>query len=193
VIESRPMEGKRQCFVIAPIGADGTDVRKRSDQVLKHIVQKVLGDRYKVERADEIGLPGIITVQVIERLFSAELVVADLSDGNPNVYYELALRHVAKKPVVHLISKGQDAPFDVSQIRYIEFDMKDPDSIERAQEQLREQVEAIEKGHRLLTPVQFAHLRSRRRQDNTHRAPQSLFRFCAQGHSTTRNARRSGA
>jgi hypothetical protein len=113
------VDAKDHCFVIAPIGPEETEIRRKSDQVLKHIVKKALQEKYEVRRADEIGLPGIITVQVIEALLKAPLVVADLSDGNPNVYYELAIRHLAKKPVVHLIKEGQEVPFDVNQIRCI--------------------------------------------------------------------------
>jgi hypothetical protein len=146
---------KQKCFVIAPIGKDGSDVRKKSDNVLKYIVENALGDKYEVIRADDIRQPGTVTVQIIEQLLEAALVVADLSERNANVYYELAIRHAVKKPVVHLITKGQEAPFDVNQMRYIPFDITDPGSIEKAKEELRDNVRAIEDGKGLLTPIQF--------------------------------------
>lgn len=133
---------KPKCFVIAPIGDEGSDTRRKSDRVLKFIVGKALQDKYEVQRADDIRQPGMITVQIIEQLLKAPLVVADLSEGNANVYYELAIRHAVKKPVIHLITKGQAPPFDVSQMRYVSFDITDPESIERAQQQLKDQVEA---------------------------------------------------
>jgi hypothetical protein len=146
---------KPKCFVIAPIGKDGSDVRKKSDNVLKYIVETALQDKYEIIRADDIRQPGTVTVQIIEQLLEAPLVVADLSDRNANVYYELAIRHAVKKPVVHLITKGQEAPFDVNQMRYIPFDITDPGSIENAKEELRDNVRAIEDGKGLLTPIQF--------------------------------------
>ena len=57
--------------------------------------------------------PGLITAQVIQNLVEWELVIADLSEHNPNVFYELAVRHALKKPIVQLIQAGQKIPFDV--------------------------------------------------------------------------------
>jgi hypothetical protein len=144
------------CFVVSPIGAEDSDVRKTADKVLKHVISKALSGRYKIQRADEIATPGLITAQVVERLLNAPLVVADLSDRNANVYYELAIRHAAQKPVIHIIAEGQDAPFDVKDMRLISYNLKDPDSIDRAQEGIRGQADAIEKGEKCYSPIQVA-------------------------------------
>jgi hypothetical protein len=146
---------KPKCFVIIQIGKDGSDARRKSDRVLKYIIAKALEEKYQVQRADDIKQPGTVTVQIIEQLLEAPLVVADLSDFNANVYYELAIRHAVKKPVIHLITKGQEAPFDVSQMRYVSYDITAPESVEEAQQELRANVEAIEKGEQSLTPIQF--------------------------------------
>lgn len=54
------------CFVNAPIGSDGSDVRRRSDQVLRHIIRPAVDEcGYRAVRADEIAKPGLITSQVI--------------------------------------------------------------------------------------------------------------------------------
>jgi len=56
----------KTCFVIAPIGEPDSETRKRSDQVLKHIISPAIKERgYAATRADEISEPGIITTQVI--------------------------------------------------------------------------------------------------------------------------------
>lgn len=149
-------ERRRTCFVVSPIGAENSETRARSDKVLKHIVRKALEPRYVVERADGLNLPGTISIQVVERVFEADLVVADLSEQNPNVFYELAIRHATKKPAVHIISAGENLPFDINQIRAIRFNIADPDSIEEAQHRLTEQVQAIEAGQEIITPVQIA-------------------------------------
>jgi hypothetical protein len=149
------MTGKPKCFVIIQIGKEGSETRKKSDRVLKYIVENALEDKYHVQRADDIRQPGTVTVQIIEQLLEAPLVVADLSDFNANVYYELAIRHAVKKPVVHLITTGQDAPFDVNQMRYVSYDITAPESVEAAREELRDHVAAIEGGATLLTPIQF--------------------------------------
>lgn len=149
---------ENSCFVISPIGDDGTETRKKADQVLRHIIKKALSEAYEVERADDISKPGLITLQIIERLMKAPMVVADLTDLNANVYYELAIRHFVKKPVVHLITEGQKPPFDVAQMRYIRYDLTDPDSVERAALELREHAAACEKGEVTFTPIQFVEM-----------------------------------
>ena len=61
--------------------------------------------------------PGIISNQVITRLLEDNLVIADLTDRNPNVYYELAVRHAFGKPVIQIIDSNETIPFDVSMMR----------------------------------------------------------------------------
>ncbi len=108
------------CFVIAPIGAEGSDTRKRSDDWLKGIIRpaaKACG--FKAVRADEIDKSGNITSQVIRQIIETPMVIADLTELNPNVFYEMAIRHVAEKPIVHIIQEGSTIPFDVQPYRTI--------------------------------------------------------------------------
>ncbi|MDR2948835.1 MAG: hypothetical protein LBV71_06470 [Prevotella sp.] len=140
-------EDKKICFVISPIGEEGSETRERSDQILKHIITepvKQLG--YEVIRADKISEPGIITTQIIEYIVSAELVVADLTERNPNVFYELAVRHAVRKPLVQMIRKGDAIPFDVAATRIIQFDLHNLDSVAAAKEEIASQVKSIETG-----------------------------------------------
>ena len=89
------------CFVIAPIDAEGSETRRRSDQVLNHIISPAAEEcGYETIRADNISEPGIITSQIIQHLLEDSLVIADLTGRNPNVFYELAIRHAIKKSVV---------------------------------------------------------------------------------------------
>ena len=79
----------------------------------------------KPVRADQITQPGVITTQVFTHLWNDDLVIADLTGGNPNVFYELAIRHVMGKPTVHLIRKGDAIPFDLKDFRTINIDTED--------------------------------------------------------------------
>ncbi|MGH9667622.1 MAG: hypothetical protein ACRD9L_24645, partial [Bryobacteraceae bacterium] len=91
--------------------------------MLKYIVAPVLekcGYETPV-RADHITQPGVITTQVFTHLWNDDLVVADLTGGNPNVFYELAVRHMRRTPFVHLVEAGARIPFDVALNRTIEF------------------------------------------------------------------------
>ena len=151
---------KKACtaFVISPIGEAESDIRRRSDQVLRHIIKPALEPLgCEIIRADKISEPGIITSQVIQHIVEDELVVADLTGRNPNVFYELAIRHAIKKPLVQIIEKGEQLPFDVMGMRTIQVDHKDLDSVEQAREDIHLQAEAaIEGVNEIETPISLA-------------------------------------
>ena len=135
----------KACFVIAPIGEAESDTRKRSDQILKHVISPaVKACGYKATRADQISEPGMITSQVIQKIVDDPLVIADLTERNPNVFYELAIRHVIKKPLVQLIKKGEQIPFDVAGTRTIHVDHHDLDSVEEAKKEIIAQEQSLE-------------------------------------------------
>lgn len=126
-------ESKPICFVLSPIGEDGSPERAAADKVLKHLVRKALGDKYEVTRADGDTNPGAITSRIVSSIMEAALVVADLSGYNPNVFYELAIAHGFRKPVVHIQRAGERAAFDVKDMRTVRYDISDPDLLESAQ------------------------------------------------------------
>src|SRR5438128_2309435 len=112
------MPDRKLCFVISPVGDEGSDIRKRADQILKHVISPIVKELgYEPVRSDQISKPGVITGQIIEHLIEDSLVVADLTGYNPNVFYELAVRHAVRKPVVQLRKKGEPLPFDVAPVR----------------------------------------------------------------------------
>jgi hypothetical protein len=114
------------CFYISPIGQPDSDQRKHADFFLEYVVTPALKEfNLKVVRADQIGKAGMIGKQVLEHLLKSRLVIADLSFHNPNVFYELSLRHAARLPAVQLIREGEPIPFDLDQYRTIKLDTKD--------------------------------------------------------------------
>jgi hypothetical protein len=114
------------CFYISPIGKEGSDERKHSDLFLNSIVEPALKEfGLRVVRADKIGAAGMITAQILEHILKSKLVIVDLSFHNPNAFYELAIRHACKLPIVQIIRKADAIPFDVNQIRTIPIDNTD--------------------------------------------------------------------
>lgn len=114
------------CFYITPIGSEDSVERKHADLFMSSLVQPALEELgLSVVRADQIGEPGMITTQVLEYLKRSRLAIADLSYLNPNVFYEVALRHALRLPVVQLIRKADRLPFDVNQSRTLVFDTSD--------------------------------------------------------------------
>lgn len=114
------------CFIVSPIGSDDSEERKHADLILGSLLEPAVAELgLTAVRADKIDKPGIITGQVIEHIARAALVIADLSSTNPNVFYELALRQAARKPVVQICRVGDPLPFDVNQYRTYPVDMTD--------------------------------------------------------------------
>jgi hypothetical protein len=71
------------------------------------------------------------------------LVIADLTGSNPNVFYELAIRHAIRKPLVQIIQKDEKIPFDVAGMRTIPVDHRDLDSLQEAKTEIEKQIHSI--------------------------------------------------
>jgi Hsp70 protein len=107
----------RLCFVLMPF-----DQRFRPlyDDHLKPVIEEA---GLRVERADDIRGAGLITWDIWEHINRARFLIADLTDRNPNVFYELGLAHALSKDVI-LITQSMDfVPFDVKAIRCIRYDL----------------------------------------------------------------------
>ena len=132
---------ERICFVMSTTKEPGTDERNHADVILIQYVERALVDTgLKLVRADKIGSAGMISKQIIEHIINSKLVVADLSFHNPNVFYELALRHVTGKPTVHLIQASDKIPFDLSNFRTIKINTSDKYQMVRELDTVRSEI-----------------------------------------------------
>ncbi|MFC2066588.1 TRAFs-binding domain-containing protein [Chloroflexota bacterium] len=80
----------------------------------------------EVIRADEERSGGIIHTPMFERLLLAEIVIADVTIPNPNVFYELGVRHCARpRSTILIYGKVSQLPFDVFMIRALPYQLED--------------------------------------------------------------------
>lgn len=77
-------------------------------------------------RADDIYTPGSITNDIWNYTKKSKLLLADLTDKNPNVFYELGLAHALAKPVILITEDVEDIPFDLRPLRVIKYDKNLP-------------------------------------------------------------------
>jgi len=100
-------------------------------EVIKPAAEKVDVD---IIRSDEEIYGGIIHVTMFERLLLSEIVVADLTLGNPNVFYELGIRHAARPyATIPIHYEKSELPFNVAPLRAISYGLASdgrPDSVQ---------------------------------------------------------------
>ncbi|MGV3561562.1 hypothetical protein [Larkinella arboricola] len=115
-------EGKKTCFVASPIGSGSSEIRRAADGLIDSVLKPVLEElNYEVIAPHRIDGPGSITNQIIEYLLNCDLVIANLTRTNPNVMYELAVRHGIGKPVISIAEEGTILPFDIAAERTIPY------------------------------------------------------------------------
>jgi hypothetical protein len=148
---------EKNCFVICPFGTPDSTTRKRSDMVLEYLIGPALaGSGMAITRADLAAQPGIVTVHVIQHLIEDELVIADISDRNPNVFYELAIRHAIRKPFIQIIEDGQTIPFNIQDIQTVIYDTTNVNRIKSAVQMIQKQLIWYSAGGKVTSPVTVA-------------------------------------
>ena len=116
-------------FVLMPFAEEFDDVYKK---FIKPVLEEV---GFSVDRADDIESHQNILRDIVERIEKSDLIVADLTSANPNVFYELGLAHARGKPVILMTQSVEDVPFDLKSYRLLEYNTHFA-NIEKAKEQL---------------------------------------------------------
>lgn len=117
---------QKTCFIITPIGEEGSETRKHADLFLSSLIEPSLKEfGLDIVRADKIGSAGMITSQILEYVMKSKLCIVDLSFHNPNAFYEMAIRHACKTPVIQISRRQDKLPFDVNQVRTVVIDTTD--------------------------------------------------------------------
>ena len=78
---------------------------------------------FDVNRADDLDSHQNILKDIVEQINQSDLIVADLTTGNPNVFYELGLAHALRKTVILVTQSIEDVPFDLRSYRLLEYNV----------------------------------------------------------------------
>jgi hypothetical protein len=156
----------KTCFIITPIGSDDQPIRRAIDGVIDAVIVPVVQDEFgfEVSVSHRIHTPGRITTQIMRRILEDDLVIANLTQLNPNVMYELAVRHAVRKPVVHICEKGTSLPFDINETRTV-FYTNDMAGVMELRENLRKAVKAALEDEALDNPIYTATMETKIIQD----------------------------
>ena len=131
----------KKCFIVSPIGTEGSDIRKRADQLFKHIIAPVCKEcDFEAIRVDQLNQADSINETILDYLRVSELVIADITGHNPNAFYEMGYRASIGKPMIHVKEKGEKIPFDISGIRAFDYDLKDLDAVVEIKERLKKTI-----------------------------------------------------
>jgi hypothetical protein len=108
----------RSCFVMMPFG-------QQRDRIYRElIVPACLRQQIKCKRADSMRVPKNILNDIIDGILTADMLIADLSDNNPNVFYELGIAHAAARNVILIADQTTmkaRLPFDISTYRVLQY------------------------------------------------------------------------
>ena len=127
-------------FIVRPFGKksvtvldkDGNDSSVLVDfnQIDKELIQAALKKNKLVGKTTEvIASAGNIRLDMFQMLIAYDLVIADISIDNANVFYELGIRHGLRPNGTILIRfpiSGKDVPFDLKTDRYIAYERENP-------------------------------------------------------------------
>jgi 3',5'-cyclic AMP phosphodiesterase CpdA len=109
-------------FVVMPFGQKAVDGGLFDyDAVYTRIFRPAAeAAGYTVSRIDEYPAGGSIPEQYLHELYRADVVLADVSSSNPNVFYELGIRHAVSSAGTVLVARhGAHLPFDIAHLRVV--------------------------------------------------------------------------
>ena len=120
---------EKTCFVIMPFSDINSANGLITDSDWKFLLNKVFRQclkplGYKVIRGDTSNKSGSIIKDVVSNLVNSEIVIADLTGLNPNVMYEIGVRHALTNKTILITQDINSLPFDLRDLRTIEYSLK---------------------------------------------------------------------
>lgn len=145
----------KTCFVITPLSRSKSCREKDWTEIFRKLIKPAVeqsGYNYQCIRSE--ALHGNIIEGIIEQLHRAELVIADLTDKNPNVFYELGVRHTLGGCTILIAQDLKFVPFDLRHLAIQIYDWRVEEGREGFKTQIKDIIKLIETHpERALSPV----------------------------------------
>jgi hypothetical protein len=140
------MNNKKKCFVIMPISTTQSGTEQEWTGIFKGIIKPAVEEsgygynceRYELRRAN-------ITKDILDELNNAHVVIADLTGSNPNVLWELGVRHTLSKRTILIAQDKRFLPSDLKDYPIILYKYKQtPAEVDKFRQDIKDKLEDIE-------------------------------------------------
>jgi hypothetical protein len=111
--KSRETKEENKIFVLMPFTLDWSD--RIWSKILKPTIENL---NIPVKRADDLFGRDIVE-DIWKEILTSNIIIADITNRNPNVFYELGIAHTLGKKVILLTQSVDDIPFDLNRYRHI--------------------------------------------------------------------------
>lgn len=136
----------KTCFVIMPFSSTRSCTAKQWKYIFENLIKPAAEDStfgYTCKRST--ATRGNILKDIMVDLYNSDVVIADLTDKVPNVFYELGVRHALRNKTIILTQRRKDAPFDLSNYASHIYRWRSKEDKSNLQRKIRELIEDIEK------------------------------------------------
>ncbi|MBN1348478.1 response regulator [candidate division KSB1 bacterium] len=153
--ELKHKEKRKTCFVIMPFSATPSCTKQQWLDIFKNLIKPAVEESgYEYECIRSEPLVGNIIENMLDKLNRADIVIADLTDKNPNVFYELGVRHALRNLTILIAQNVDDVPFDLRPYATQIYDWKTTDGRHNFKEQIKLTIKLLEENpNEAVSPV----------------------------------------
>lgn len=138
------MKNEKRCYVIMPFSDTKSCTEKEWTEIFEHVIKPAVeesGLGYKCERS-RAKRENIIK-GIINDLNTAQVVISDLTDYNPNVFYELGVRHTLQNRTILIAQDEKFIPSDLMNYPTVFYECS-PKGVDKFKKEIKEQLKEIE-------------------------------------------------
>lgn len=146
---------KKNCFVIMPFSSTKSCTKFEWSEIFENVIEPAVeksGFNYKCQRANLHY--GSIIEDILDNLNRSDLVIADITDRNPNVLYELGVRHTIGGPAIVIAQNKADIPIDLLPYSFKIYGWKTEAERKKFKKEIKEAIAYLEQNpHKAVSPV----------------------------------------